>query len=62
MISEVKPTTYIHEFQLNTDDNAPGQNTISKMIRGTKPTTYIHETQMNTDYNAPGQKHEFKND
>jgi hypothetical protein len=37
--SGAKPTTYIHESQMNTYVNAPVQNTIARMISGAKPTT-----------------------
>jgi hypothetical protein len=62
MISGAKPTTYIHESQMNTDDSAPVQNTIARMISTAKPITYIHESQMNTENNSPVQKYDCKND
>jgi transcriptional regulatory protein LevR len=62
MISGAKPTTYIHETQMNTENNAPVKNMIARMISGAKPTTYKHESQMNTYDCAPVQKHNCKND
>jgi hypothetical protein len=42
--------------------NAPGQNTIARMIIGAKPTTYIHESQTDTDKPYIGAKTPCKND
>jgi hypothetical protein len=58
IICDAKPTTYIHESQINTYVNASGKNTIARMISGAKPTMYIHEFHMNTENNAPVQKHD----
>jgi hypothetical protein len=36
--------------------NAPGQNTIGRMISVAKPTKYIQESQTNTDKSCTGAK------
>jgi cobalamin biosynthesis Mg chelatase CobN len=71
MINGVKPTTYIHESQMNTKNNIAitqlqewleGKNQHRTYMSPNWTQMTMHHGKMNIDDNAPGQKHKFQND